>query len=646
MTNPSTTRSCGGFSLIEVLISLAITLVAMALVFQTSRMLVRVYESQSRVAELSSAATLAFDDIVVETTRAGYGLGAGVDCVVGSTPGNPPGPGQITLRSNPSGVSATLRKEARASGEDVPVSNGSAFQPGDLVLLADLGGNSERAEVISSENDQLQFRSAENPSGELQHIYSPHRGARVLKLREVRYFMQAAPDGNVLIKEVRGPNSSTRTLARQVDELAFEYLDRFGNPLSSARIEASDLLSTIRITLRFTLGPASSDKKALSTSVTLDRQSSSVDFAESGIGLRLARYFHPIDSPTGVANRPFEDWGIILSAGHDPGRDRSYLYTFMAERRALDARVESVTWLDDVRDPIALVFGPEKSPVAGSLFVASSGLRIGHLSRIYPDSYGVFSPESRIETFERTDALAQIGGITFGVDDALYVASSEKAKIFGFRFDVSGKPEGPTEVAKVVGSPGAIVQGADGALYFLVEQTRSSSLWKIPFDETLSPREPVEVSQLPGKGISLALEPLSGNLFVLLRERLGDFVVTELTRRWLRRPTERINTVFSLEDFRERTQKGDTGEKDMKASTTMVLSARLPSTLIPERLDFLAFDDLGLLYLGAYEQDLVLKFDLDRSDTRHAVDIAGVVEDSQTTGTSSKVRLHAWRRNP
>ena len=67
-----------GFSLIELLISMAITLVVLAMVFQISRLILRTYEAQSRVVELSSTVTKAFDDVTHEISHAGYGLGADV----------------------------------------------------------------------------------------------------------------------------------------------------------------------------------------------------------------------------------------------------------------------------------------------------------------------------------------------------------------------------------------------------------------------------------------------------------------------------------------------------------------------------------------------------------------------------------------
>jgi hypothetical protein len=74
---------------------------------------------------------------------------------------------------------------------------------------------------------------------------------------------------------------------------------------------------------------------------------------------------------------------------------------------------------------------------------------------------------------------------------------------------------------------------------------------------------------------------------------------------------------------------------------------QLPATLLPDQLDFLAFDNLGLLYLGSREKDLVLKFDLDRvGSSRHMVHVAAVtLGGTAREADSEAARLQAWRKN-
>jgi hypothetical protein len=145
----------------------------------------------------------------------------------------------------------------------------------------------------------------------------------------------------------------------------------------------------------------------------------------------------------------------------------------------------------------------------------------------------------------------------------------------------------------------------------------------------------------------MALEPVSGNLFALVRERLGDDVILELSRNWLRHPVGELTPVFSLEQFREETQEGVLPRTSRKRRATMVLTERLPSTLVPDRLDFIAFDDFGFLYVGAIDRDIVLKFDLDRLDASHVLGVAAVVEEvpQGTNKASPKVRLRAWKKD-
>jgi hypothetical protein len=495
----------------------------------------------------------------------------------------------------------------------------------------------------------LTFRSLDGEDGEMINSYSPDRGARVLKLTEIAYSLEPAPEGNGNLLKKHSLEGTLRVLARNVGSLRFEYLDAVGRPLSNDTLERTDLLSTVRVTMTFSIGPNPNDERTLATAVTLDTQSASIDFAEPGYGIRLTQYFYPIAGPAGVAMRDFMDWGIILSSGNRDTQDRSYLYTFLAEKRFLEARAENVTWLAEVRDPVAMTFAPEKSVLAGSLFVAASGLRIGHLARVHPDEFGVLSSTSRIEVLEGTNALAQIGGIAFGLDGTLYITSREKGAIFRYRFDAAGKASGPETVTKVDGSPRTMVLGADGALYFILDKANASFLWKLPFDEVDEPQEPVLVGTLPGEALSLSADPFSGSLFVLSRERLGDMVVFELASAWLSDPSTSPIRVFSLEDFAEETMDGrsqDRETEERRAASTL-LSVQLPATLLPDQLDFLAFDNLGLLYLGSREKDLVLKFDLDRvGSSRHMVHVAAVtLGGTAREADSEAARLQAWRKN-
>ena len=59
--------------------------------------------------------------------------------------------------------------------------------------------------------------------------------------------------------------------------------------------------------------------------------------------------------------------------------------------------------------------------------------------------------------------------MAFGVEGALYVMSQEKGAIYRYRFDGAGKPGKPERLFGVTGTPGPVVQGSDGHLYFLMQ---------------------------------------------------------------------------------------------------------------------------------------------------------------------------------
>lgn len=611
----------------------------MALVAQTMSHVARIYETQSDLAVSSAAIALALDDITYELSLVGQGLGEGPAAVVPRRPGSAVASDTLTLRSNPDVRASALGSELE-EGEDVVVDPSAGFEKGAKVLLTDSAGGGEAALVVRAEGASIALSPLEENEGGFRGSFSPSRGARVLGLREVRYFLdEPRADGRRdLVKEVVGVGS--RVLTRDVLSLGFEYLDDENEPISLSKVESTPELRSVRVSLRFLPGDDALFAKGLSTTVALEPRSGSIDFERRDLGFRLSRVFFPIDNPAGVASRIGSRFALILASGKVPSQDRAYLYTFEMEKRFLSASVDDVIFLEDVRAPVALTFGPESGPLAGSLFVAAWGLRIGHLSRIAPDPTGGLSRESTVTTFEGTDAIAQAGGIAFGADDALYVASQERGAIFRFQFGSQAKPGNPERLFRLTGTPGALVEGTDGHLYFLMNHGERGSLWKMAFDETLSPQEPVRVGALPGLAISLARDPVSGDLFALVRDPTADFVVLELGRGFLKSVAD-PRPFFSLREWRDGLLDVKTDPRDLPFAIQGVPA--LPSLEI-EELDFLSFDSFGSLYMGCRKASLVLKFELDRPSGRYVIGLAaGVVERGE--GLSPSIRMHAWKKS-
>ena len=165
---------------------------------------------------------------------------------------------------------------------------------------------------------------------------------------------------------------------------------------------------------------------------------------------------------------------MILAAGANPHRDSAYAYTFLMENRFNEARVDDIALFEDVRAPVTLTFGPERGPLAGSLFVAPWGIHIGHLSRVAPDTGGGISKDSEVTVFEGTEASAQAGGMAFAVVDALYVTSREKGAIYRYQFDPQGQPGRPEHVFRLAGTPGTIIEGTDGYRSGLFSQRKGA----------------------------------------------------------------------------------------------------------------------------------------------------------------------------
>ncbi len=283
----------GGFSLLEVLLALAITLVVMALVAQTMSHVARIYERESELAVSGSAVALALDDIAYELSLAGQGLGEGPAAVVPRRPGSAVESDALTLRSNPDVRASALRSDL-LPGEDVAVDPSAGFEKGDEVLLTENAGGSEPALVERAELASIALRPLHDDEGGFRRSFSPSRGARVLGLREVRYFLgEPRADGRRdLIKDVAGVGP--RVLTRDVLSLSFEYLDEENEPISLPKVETTLELASVRVSLRFlpgdhALAPRGLFRRPSRSSRARDGSTSSGAI----VGFRLSRVFFP-----------------------------------------------------------------------------------------------------------------------------------------------------------------------------------------------------------------------------------------------------------------------------------------------------------------------------------------------------------------
>jgi prepilin-type N-terminal cleavage/methylation domain-containing protein len=632
-----------GFSLLEVLLALAITLVVMAMVTETMGHMAKIYRAQSDLAVSSQAVALALDDIAYELSLAGQGLGDGTAAVLPRRAGGSVAPDELTIRSNPAVLASFLLGDVGEPGEEVPAASPASFEAGTTALVTDAGGG-EAAEVVRARDGFVALRSLESSDGTFRRTFSSARGSRLLGLREVRYSLgEPRIDGRrELVKDVVGVGR--RVLTRDLVSLEFQYLDSDEGSIALSKVESSQELRSVRVVLRYLPGKDALRPKVLATRVALEPRSGAVDFERRDLGFHLSRIFFPLDHPAGVASRIGADWAVIVAAAQNPTRDPAYLYTFELEKKFLGVSADDFVPLDDVRAPTALTFAPESGPMAGSLFVAAWGLRVGHISRIEPDEFGKVSSSSVVTTFEGTEAIAQAGGMAFGVDDALYVTSLEKGAIFRFRFASNGKPGRPDRVFGVTGSPGAMAEGTDGQLYFLMNHGERGSLWKMAFGETLQPVEPALVAALPGRAVSLARDPASGDLFALVESPVAGSLVLELPPSFLRGASGQggePKQVFSFRQWRTQASEARTDPRELQVAT-QEMSDRLAFTDV-EELDSLSFDALGSLYLGSRDANLVLKFELDRPSGRFVVGLAaGVVERGE--GLPPVVRMHAWKK--
>jgi hypothetical protein len=276
-------REEAGFTLIEAVIVLAITLMIGAAVYRITRSAWLLYRVQTHVAERGFTASRSLDDMAVEIARAGFGLGQdALPVFPGSLDGIARGDA-ITLRSNPSGRAAGLREDLLERDQLVKVEGAAQFAAGDEVLLIDEDRNAERAQVTLARPDALAFKSRETSDGKLERSYLPARGARLVALREVGFFSTTDRYGvAVLVRKATG--QAEQVIARYVDSVHFEYFDEAGERMEAKDIEPGVVPGAVRIALRLRPNPTLPPVVVppVSLFVTLEPQSTAIAFDAMG----------------------------------------------------------------------------------------------------------------------------------------------------------------------------------------------------------------------------------------------------------------------------------------------------------------------------------------------------------------------------
>jgi len=252
-TNP---RRQAGFTLIEVMIVLAITLLIAAITYKITRACWRLYQTQTHVTERGFSSVRALDDMAVEIARAGYGLGDAGPVFLGRLDGTR-AVDAITVRSNPEGIAGVLAEDLTDPKEPVAVDGAALFAEGDEVLLVDDQRKLERAQVTAVRSDHLSLRSHDTPDGSFKRPRWSARSTRILKVREVGFYLTTDRTG-VLAVARKAPGQAEQILVRYVEELSFEYQQgaRVDDPRSLLLRMTRSTGSTVRITLSLRPNPS------------------------------------------------------------------------------------------------------------------------------------------------------------------------------------------------------------------------------------------------------------------------------------------------------------------------------------------------------------------------------------------------------
>jgi prepilin-type N-terminal cleavage/methylation domain-containing protein len=246
-----------GFSLIEILIAMTLSLVLLAHGFQLLVVQHRQYIIQEGVAEAQQNLRAGMDMMSHEIRAAGYGVPPDIQRIVSMRKD------EISFLANINGVNAHLTGPALFGQTSLSVSAGQDFRAGKRVYLCDAVSCEQHTLVKDGANRSL---SLKEPVGRERPF---EVGSRVNVVNEVRYYLNTNdPSNGKLMREVdRGAVS----LAEQVASVTFDYLDRRGNttslPSEARRVSIGFITASSK--KRSAVSPDEKMHRALNTEVMI-----------------------------------------------------------------------------------------------------------------------------------------------------------------------------------------------------------------------------------------------------------------------------------------------------------------------------------------------------------------------------------------
>lgn len=205
-------RDRRGFSLIELLIAMALTLILLAYGFQLLVIQHRQYIIQDRIAEAQQNLRAGIDMMAREIRLAGYGVPSDIQKVVAMNKE------EVRFLANLNAVNARLTERAFSGQSLLSVNSGQDFRAGKRVYLCDAVSCEQHTLAQNGTSHSL---SLKEPLGRGQPF---EIGSSVNVVNEVRYYLNSEdPTNRKLMREV---DQGAVPLAEQVVSVTFEYLDR------------------------------------------------------------------------------------------------------------------------------------------------------------------------------------------------------------------------------------------------------------------------------------------------------------------------------------------------------------------------------------------------------------------------------------
>ena len=242
-----------GFTMIELLIAMAISTMAMAAIYTAYNIQQKSFRQQNMISQMQQNARAAMFMLTRDVRMAGFGMASGQisyydgsnTVTINAVTGTNSNPDTINIIYADASCTTFITTAMPTPSSELNVDDTSCFAANDLVIVSD-GTNADIIQITAIQSsmgtEKLQHNSGMNPDTGKKYLNSPSgtshaygAGASMYKLKWISYDIDSSDSAHPRLRvDTDGPlgGSSSQPFAENIEDLQIVYIFEDGNELN------------------------------------------------------------------------------------------------------------------------------------------------------------------------------------------------------------------------------------------------------------------------------------------------------------------------------------------------------------------------------------------------------------------------------